>query len=188
MRTDSDHRGLDSESTEFKTYSVLSSDAKIVEAFSRLSNFVLPLALAVPMIFIDELAIGQSALTDQNPWLVVAVSFYHLYLVYGLTKAIVLFITGFLEIRRYRYWIDDEGISVLSGVWSRSHKTLPRNRIQNVTITQNYLQRQLELTTLYASAAGAGIEVKHLSAERAEHTRQQIIQQLNELPVLSADD
>ena len=76
MPTDSDHRGLDSESTEFKTYSVLSNDAKVVETFSRLSNFVLPLELAVPMIFIDELAIGQSALTDQNPWLVVAVSFY----------------------------------------------------------------------------------------------------------------
>ena len=187
MTTYANHQGLDSESTEFETYSRLSSEAKFAEALDRSSKFVMPLVLMVPMVFIDELSIGQDVLTDRNPWLVVAVSFYHLYLGYALTRAILHFVMGLLHVTRYRYLIDEDGIYVLSGVWVRSHQTFPRNRIQKVTVTQSYLQKKLDLTTLYAGATGVGVEVQHISSERAHYFRQQIIDQLNREPLPSDD-
>lgn len=180
--------GLNSGASEFKSYSRLSDEARIAEVSVRLRNFLLPLIASIPMIFIDALAIGRSVLTDPNPWLVVSVSFYHLYLAYAFTSASVKSILGFFYVNRYRYRIDDEGIYVLSGVWLASHQSLPRNRIQKVTLTQTYVQRMLGLTTLFAGAAGVGISVEHIPTNRAHHFREQIIEQLNRNGDLNVDD
>ncbi|MCY4130511.1 MAG: PH domain-containing protein [Gammaproteobacteria bacterium] len=166
----------------------MSDEARIAEVSIRLRNFLLPLIACIPMVFVDALAIGRSVLTDPNPWLVVSVSFYHLYLVYAFTSASVKSILGFFYVNRYRYRIDDEGIYVLSGVWMTSHQTLPRNRIQKVTLNQTYVQRLLGLTTLHAGAAGSGISIEHIPTSRAHHVREQIIEQLNRNRDVSADD
>lgn len=140
------------------------------------------------MVFIDALAFGRNVLTDPNPWLVVFVSFYHLYLAYAYISASAKLILGFFYVNRYRYRIDDEGIYVLSGVWLTSHQTLPRNRIQKVTLSQTYVQRMLRLATLYAGAANAGISIEHIPTNRAHHVREQLIEQLNRNGDLSAAD
>lgn len=180
--------GLDSESAEFEPYSRLSGEAKFAEISNRLRNFGLPIVVAIPMVFIDALAIGQNALSDPNPWLIVAVSFYHLYLAYGFTSAIVRLLAGFVYVKRYRYRIDDDGIYVLSGAWFKTHQTLPRNRIQKVTLTQTYIQKHLELATFHAGAVGAGISIEHIPTNRAEHYRETILEQLNNLQALNEDD
>ena len=182
------HDGLDSESPEFESYLRLSDEARVAEVSTRFRTFFLPLIASIPMTFVDALAIGRSVVTDPNPWLVVAVSFYHLYLAYAFTRAIATVSTGFLYVSRYRYRIDDEGIFVLSGVWLKSHQILPNNRIQHVTLTQNFIQKKLELTTLHARSAGPGISIEHIPTNRAHHFRDQILEQLNRNGVLSTDD
>lgn len=182
------HQGLDSESTEFESYSRLSGEAKFAEVSRRLSNFFLPIMVSIPMVFIDAIAFGRNPLTDPNPWLTVVASFYHLYLAYAFTSAIVRLLAGFVYVRRYRYRIDDDGIYVLFGAWFKTHQTLPRNRIQKVVVTQTYVQKKLELATLRADSVGASISIEHISIDRAQHLREQILQQLNNLQIVNEDD
>lgn len=171
--------GLNSDAQAFLAYSRLPAEAKVAELAIRLRGFLLPLLLCVPMIWVDALAIGRSPLTDPNPWLVVGVSFYHLIIAYVSISTLLKVVSGFLYVNSYRFRVDDEGIYVLSGVWMRSHQTLPNNRIQNVTVSQTFVQRKLGLMTLFASTISGGISIEHIETEKAQFFREQIIDQIN---------
>ena len=80
--------------------------------------------------------------------------------------------------RRYRYRADDDGLEIRKGVWWRSHRFIPRSRLQHTDIAQGPLERRLGLANLVVHTAGtheAKTTVSGLSLETARQVRDRLI-------------
>ena len=82
-----------------------------------------------------------------------------------------------LQHRRYRYCADDRGLEIRKGVWWRSHRFIPRTRLQHTDLAQGPLERYLGLASLVVHTAGtheARTTLSGLSKERARAVRERL--------------
>jgi len=82
-------------------------------------------------------------------------------------------------VRRYEYTITEDTFDIRSGVLSRREREIPFERIQNVDIAQNVVQRALGIAELRIETAGGGSSEARLQyVSRPEATRlQELISQ-----------
>lgn len=73
--------------------------------------------------------------------------------------AVVSLVTTFLRWRRFVWMVDDDAITIRQGLWSRSERVLPIERIQDVAIEQKLVHRLLGLA-IVSFESGAGGEGK----------------------------
>ena len=76
---------------------------------------------------------------------------------------------------RFRYFIDDEDIRIESGLISRSARSIPYDRIQDVSIEQKPLARLFQLAEVkFETGSGTGDEamLSYVTAEEAERLRE----------------
>lgn len=79
------------------------------------------------------------------------------------------------EVRAYEYRLDADTFDIYSGVVSRREREIPFDRIQNVDIAQNVLQRMLGIAEIRLETAGGGgdSEARLRYVSRQEATRLQ---------------
>lgn len=91
--------------------------------------------------------------------------------------ALLAFPFIFLNYYFFTFSINPKEITIRSGVLSRRQRIIPIEKIQNVEITQNFLQRLLSLAKVTIETAGeSGIEAdfEFVSKDYAEHIRETI--------------
>ncbi len=78
-------------------------------------------------------------------------------------------------VRNYEYRLDGDTIDIYSGVFSRREREIPFERIQNVDIAQNVIQRALGIAEVRLETAGGGgsSEARLRYVSRQEATRLQ---------------
>jgi len=77
-------------------------------------------------------------------------------------------------VRRYEYGITQDTFDIQSGVFSRREREIPFERIQNVDIAQNVVQRTLGIAEIRLETAGGGsTEARLRYVSRPEATRLQ---------------
>jgi Predicted membrane protein len=76
--------------------------------------------------------------------------------------------------RRYDYELTLETLDIRSGVFSRREREIPYERVQNVDVAQNVLQRALDIAAVRIETAGGSGSEAHLRyVDRAEADRLQ---------------
>ena len=88
-----------------------------------------------------------------------------------------------LQHRRYRYRADERGLEIRKGVWWRSHRFIPRTRLQHTDVAQGPLQRYLGLASVVVHTAGtheAETTLSGLSIETARAVREQLTGETDE--------
>lgn len=77
-------------------------------------------------------------------------------------------------VRRYQYGITEDTFDIHSGVFSRREREIPFERIQNVDIAQNVVQRAIGIAEVrLETAGGGGSEARLRYVSRGEATRLQ---------------
>jgi putative membrane protein len=80
----------------------------------------------------------------------------------------------YARFKRYRYDLTDDTFDIHSGVLSRRDREIPYERIQNVDISQNIVQRFLDIAEVrLETAGGSGTEAQLRYVSSAEATRLQ---------------
>lgn len=85
----------------------------------------------------------------------------------------------FLRYERYSYELTPDTVDIDSGVISRREREIPYDRIQNVDVAQNILQRVLEIAELRIETAGGSsteATLQYVSLEDADRLRAEISQ------------
>ena len=99
-----------------------------------------------------------------------------------LTQAVAIVVVGILasavwetaHVRRYTYEVTPDTFDIQSGVLSRREREIPFERIQNVDIAQNVLQRALGIAEVRLETAGGGAtEARLRYVDRSEAARLQ---------------
>jgi membrane protein YdbS with pleckstrin-like domain len=58
---------------------------------------------------------------------------------------------------RYKGWkLDDDGIQIRTGVFTRIVSSVPRSRVQHIDLSQGFWERSLQLATVTIHTAGRG--------------------------------
>ncbi len=74
----------------------------------------------------------------------------------------------------YKYRINERDLSIISGVFAKKHRTIPIEKIQNVRIEQNFLQKMLGLAKVEIETAGdiaAEAKLEFVNKESAEELK-----------------
>lgn len=130
-----------------------------VKAASMLTQLVVPIAIASATI-LDEGDIGDLALYFLPIILVVIAANFAL---------------AYLRWTRFTYAVRESDIRVESGVLSRSARSVPYERIQDVSLEQKFLPRMFGLTEVkFETGAGGGDDLKlaFLSEDEGERLRE----------------
>jgi putative membrane protein len=94
----------------------------------------------------------------------------------GLIVIGMLFVAGreFAYVKRYEYHVTSDTFDIESGVFSRREREIPFERIQNVDIAQNVVQRLLGIAEVrLETAGGGGTEARLRYVSRTEANRLQ---------------
>lgn len=85
-----------------------------------------------------------------------------------------VFVWEFARYRRYRYELTPDTLDIRSGILSRREREIPYERVQNVDVAQNVIQRALGIAAVRIETAGGGGSEAHLRyVERVEADRLQ---------------
>jgi len=91
--------------------------------------------------------------------------------------------------QRFRYWITPQELVIQSGVFTRKHRNIPIERIQNIEVEQPLLPRLLGTARVKVQTAGSSATegiLEYVSVKEARHIRQVVRtyqQQLEDEPV-----
>jgi putative membrane protein len=91
-----------------------------------------------------------------------------------LAMGLLIFPAIFLNYYYFHYWITPGELFIRSGIISKNQRNIPLRRIQNIEITQNFLQRILGIAVVKAETAGGSETEGHLefvSTKDAEKIR-----------------
>ena len=77
------------------------------------------------------------------------------YDLWGLVGVVVLALVSVAQYFTYRYRLDEDGVTIRSGLFQRSVRHIPFSRIQNVTLHQNLLHRIFNVAEVRLESAGA---------------------------------
>ncbi|MBB4932213.1 putative membrane protein [Lipingzhangella halophila] len=111
----------------------LSPRSMVTAPIKTLRGFIVPLGVAV--------VVGNF-----NPWVLG-----------GAAAAVAAMIaTGFFTYLTFRYQVGAERLEIRRGLISRSHRTIPLERVRGVDVTSNLLHRLLGLAVVKVEAAAGG--------------------------------
>ncbi len=79
---------------------------------------------------------------------------YGLYIFAGI--GFFILIISVLQYWFYHYWLTDEKIEIKEGILFKKNRKIPYTRIQNVNVSQNPLERMLQVATLQLESASGG--------------------------------
>ena len=84
--------------------------------------------------------------------------------------ALVFFLTIYFPLRRrrLRYRIDEDGITVITGVWFIAQRRIPLSAVRYFTLLSGPLERALGLTSLLIRATGSHLFIEGISIADAE--------------------
>lgn len=91
---------------------------------------------------------------------------------------LVAVVSAFIQYSTFRYEVSNDGIKTESGLISKSFKTIPFSKVQDVRTTQGITERMLGLCTLWLDTAGTGrIEgvISGITLEEGESIKNKII-------------
>lgn len=86
-----------------------------------------------------------------------------------------------VEHRNYAFKLDVTGVHRKSGFLSTSYAVVPRNRVQNVSITRTLRQRAFELSTLLVFTAGTDLNrlsLKNIPYGEAQRVLQELLDEV----------
>lgn len=71
----------------------------------------------------------------------------------SIVVAVCMLIGVLLQTWRFRYQLNESELSIDEGLWIRTHRTIPRTRIQHVSQHRNFLHRLFGVTELHLESA-----------------------------------
>lgn len=117
---------------------------KILVLITFLVSFLASLLVSIPLVIASFIKLDSI-----SPWLSVLLS---------CMITILLIVSLQIYVRkwyvRYRYWLTDDGLYILKGVWWQSITLIPRNRVQHIDISSGPLDRRYDLAKLTVHTAG----------------------------------
>src|SRR5699024_10942874 len=57
---------------------------------------------------------------------------------------------------RYRYWVDEDALHMEYGIFKRTKRTISKNRIQSIDLTENIIHRIFKLARVQIETASTG--------------------------------
>ncbi len=79
---------------------------------------------------------------------------YGLYIFAGI--GLFILVIAVLQYWFYHYWLTDDKIEIKEGILFKKNRKIPYTRIQNVNVSQNLLERALNVATLQLESASGG--------------------------------
>ena len=79
-----------------------------------------------------------------------------------------IFIFPAIEYRQWKYWIGDDRVEIIHGIFFVKRIILPINRIQHLKIRQGILQKQFDLASVDLFTAGGNHGIEALPMAVAE--------------------
>lgn len=79
--------------------------------------------------------------------------------------------------KNYDYSIDEDSVNIDHGVLKKDHRSIPLQRVQNVDITRNVLQRYLDIAQVNFETAGGSeteVKLKYVEFDRAKEIQESI--------------
>lgn len=77
-----------------------------------------------------------------------------IYILIGLFIGLFVIPITLLNFYYFKFWIDNKEIRINSGILSKKQRVIPINKIQNVNISQNFIQRILGISKIQLETAG----------------------------------
>ncbi len=109
----------------------------------------------------------------------------------AIVLAIIFLIISFLQYRRFFFYVNNDNFIIEKGLFSRDKITVPFERIQTVNLTQNLVQRFLNVMGLKIDTAGSSekeLEIPALKKNYARELQRFLIRQKEETVEISADE
>lgn len=110
---------------------------------------------------------------------VYAIVYHHIW-IFGLAALEAVYAIGVkpaVEYRQWRYYIGEDRIEMIHGIFFVNHSLIPINRLQHLKIQQGILQRRFDLATVDIYTAGGSHQIHALRYAEAE----EIVRKLNHL-------
>lgn len=79
-----------------------------------------------------------------------------------------IIIAPIIRYRRYKYYIDDEKLIVIEGLWFITKDLAPIERVHQIAIKRGPIDRLYGLSKVIATTAGGNIEIRFLENSIAE--------------------
>lgn len=73
-----------------------------------------------------------------------------------------------IRYKRYKYYIDDEKLIVIEGLWFITKTTAPIERVHQIAIERGPIDRMYGLSKVIATTAGGAVTIRFLENEIAE--------------------
>ncbi|GJM48067.1 PH domain-containing protein [Weissella soli] len=115
-------------------------------------------------------------------WAFCAKSFFKLPALWVFGPMVVVIFIGILmalvvvyEYQFRRYQITTDFVSLQEGLFFRTDRTIPINRIQNVDLSQGPFGRWLDLQSVNIFTAGSGASIDSVTSKKAEQLRDLLI-------------
>jgi len=115
--------------------------------------------------------VGRENIKNMLIWIIAGIS-------------ILIFVFAVISYFRYYFYIDNDELVVVKGVFKRSRTNIPFQRIQTINIEQSILHQLLKVTKLEVDTAGSkGTEFSFsaLSMAKAEALRQVVLEQKSKI-------
>ncbi len=95
----------------------------------------------------------------------------------ALDAIVTIFIMPAIEYRQWRYFIGEDRIEIIHGIFFTNRTLIPINRIQHLKIEQGILQKRFDLATVDLYTAGGTHLIKGLKYAIAD----EIVRKLNQI-------
>lgn len=124
----------------------------------------------ISALFVLGIAIGIYFIVYKHIWIFGFVA---------LDAIITIIIMPAIEYRQWRYFIGEDRIEIIHGIFFTKRTLIPINRIQHLKIEQGILQKRFDLATVDIYTAGGSHQIKALQYAAAD----EIVRKLNHLVV-----
>lgn len=81
---------------------------------------------------------------------------FHIFLIVVGVYILLVGVLGTIYWFRYSYWVDDDALHMEYGVFVRTKRTISKNRIQSIDLTENIIHRLFKLAKVQIETASSG--------------------------------
>lgn len=145
---------------ENENYQHVSEDARKIWAIHA----------CIGTLFFLGVAIGVYLTVFRHIWI---------YGVIALYAIITIFIMPSIEYQQWLYFIGEDRIEIIHGIFFKKRALIPINRIQHLKIQQGVIQKKFKLASVDIYTAGGNHQIKALVYEEAD----EIVRKLNHLVI-----
>ncbi|MHA6253016.1 PH domain-containing protein [Oceanobacillus sp. CAU 1775] len=82
------------------------------------------------------------------------------FVIVGSLYILLMVVIGAISWYRYSYWVDEDALHMEYGVFRRTKRTISKNRIQSIDLTQNIIHRLFKLTKVQIETASTGLKAE----------------------------